>query len=238
MKKSMLFLMVFVSGVIYSRAGVILPVQRMALATSMLQSADAYDQAGNSKKAVEYRGAALKIYPVGDQAHILARQLGVKLEDDQTFNQFIQQADRAMTNRNYASALSDYLMALEIRQPLEVYQKLIAVYQAMGNGKAAEGLRSIVEFEVNSSSSQMNAPLPSEMRSVVPPIVDDFNDGYQAEAIQDPVYNDSQYQEDDEDALDEDDVLYEEDYEDIDDEDEDISLEEEASYQEEEIISD
>ncbi|MGL5720847.1 MAG: hypothetical protein ACRCY4_00380 [Brevinema sp.] len=223
MKKSMLFLMVFVAGAVYARAGVVLPVQRMALSASMLESTNAYEQAGNKRKSAEYRKAALDFYPVGDQAHVLARQLGVKLDDEQTFNKFVSQADRSMRSRNYANALSDYLMALEIRQPVEVYEKLIAAYQALGNREMADGLRALIG----------QAPMQPMVRPATParpatPMIVAPMDEYQAEAVQDPVYDESDYEEDS--------ATYEDEYQEA--EHEEAMDEEEAAYQEAEIISD
>ena len=191
MKKIMLVLMVFVTGAIYARAGVTLPMERAALAASMVESADAYAQAGNQKKANEYRKAALAFYPVGDKAQIMARQLGITLNDEETFNKFVMQADRSMKNRDYVNALSDYLMALEIRQPVEVYQKLIATYQALGNREMADGLRALV----NAAPTQPSIPATAAPMARPAPRPTTPQEEYQAEAVQDPVYNDEQYEE-------------------------------------------
>lgn len=226
MKKIMLVLMVFVAGAIYARAGVTLPMQRAALAASMAESADAYAQAGNQKKAAEYRKAALAFYPVGDQAHIMANQLGVTLNDEETFNKFVMQADRSMKNRDYSNALSDYLMALEIRQPVEVYQKLIATYQALGNREMADGLRALV----NAAPTQSSIPATAAPMARPAPRPTTPQEEYQAEAVQDPVYNDE---------------AYEEEYSDTFENDEPYEAEEatpaeveEAIYQESEVMTD
>ena len=227
MKKIMLFFMVLMAGAIHARAGVTLPMQREALAASMAQSADAYAQAGNQKKASEYRKAALAFYPVGDKAKIMARQLGITLNDDEIFNKFVMQADQSMKNRDYANALSDYLMALEIRQPVEVYQKLIAAYQALGNREMADGLRALVDgAAMQPKPSAPPAPMGARPAPRLVPTITPDPQEYQAEAVQDPVYDDEQYEEEFSDG-----------YENYTEESSPAEIEE-AIYQDSEVMSD
>lgn len=149
----------------------LLPGGRQALAKAMSQSADAYEQAGNKKRALEYRRAALDVFPIGDDAHALARTLNTNLDDDKTYASFIQSGDSAYKARNYNQALLDYLMALELRQPTELYEKLQLSYLGLGDQQSAAALQSVI----TTSKIAPQAPADGYGESY-------YDEGYQAEA--------------------------------------------------------
>lgn len=174
MKKTIILTLVLLNAAsLYARispyVSSLLPGSRQALAQAMIQSADAYEQAGNKKRALEYRRAALDVFPIGDDAHALARTLNTNLDDEKTYTSFIQSADSAYKARNYKQAVVDYLMALELRQPMDLYEKLQLSYLGLGDQQSAAALQSEI-------SRSKIAPAPSYADEGY------YDEGYQAEA--------------------------------------------------------
>ncbi|MGL4677644.1 MAG: hypothetical protein ACRCWI_08295 [Brevinema sp.] len=101
--------------------------------TSVKEVADAYKKNGRKAKADSFYRSALDIYPIGDMAHQLASQLGVKLDDDKTYSNFIMMGDQELQNKRYKQALSHYLMANELWNSMELYQQIAQVYTALNN---------------------------------------------------------------------------------------------------------
>lgn len=148
MKKNITFILVFMVGALYARTSPVIdkmnPQMRASLAESMFESADAYDQAGNKKKAKEYRLSALEVYPLGDKAYRMAQQLGITLDDEKTYTNLLVKAETAYTNKKYEEAVAGYLLALELRQPIEVYEKLQSAYEMIGDKENAQGLKEVI----------------------------------------------------------------------------------------------
>lgn len=124
------------------------PMDRYSLFVSMVESADAYQATKHTKKAQEFYRAALEVYPIGDQAHAVAQKLGITLDDEETFQQFLSAGDNAFKDQQYDTALSMYLMALELNQPLDLYKKIYQAYYALGDMESANFYQSVLSNDM------------------------------------------------------------------------------------------
>ncbi|SFB78115.1 hypothetical protein SAMN02745150_00761 [Brevinema andersonii] len=135
------------------------PMDRHSLFVAMVESADAYQAAKHTKKAKEFYRAALEVYPIGDQAHVVAQKLGIDLDDEETFQQFLSTGDDAFKNKKYNTALAMYLMALELNQPLDLYKKIYQTYYALGDTERANFYQSILSNDMkNDIDNNMDDP--------------------------------------------------------------------------------
>ncbi|MGL4561434.1 MAG: hypothetical protein ACRCVW_01640 [Brevinema sp.] len=141
MIKLLLGMLVLFSSVsytkIYQDIESMLPIERSVLAQSMQEVAQLYDELGNSAKARQFYAVALQIYPIGDNAHIIAGKLNKPLDDEQTFNYFEQEGIRLFENNQYYQSLQSFMMALQIKATLPLYQSIADVHRALGNEKKA-----------------------------------------------------------------------------------------------------
>ncbi|MGL5955793.1 MAG: hypothetical protein ACRC0X_04210 [Brevinema sp.] len=101
--------------------------------TSVKEVADAYKENSRQEKANSFYRSAIDIYPIGDMAHQLANQLGITLDDDKTYSNFVLMGDKAVENQQYQYALSHYLMANELWNSTDVYRKIAEVYEALND---------------------------------------------------------------------------------------------------------
>lgn len=134
------------------------PMDRHSLFVAMVESADAYQVAKHTQKAREFYRAALEVYPIGDQAHAVAQKLGIALDDEETFQQFLSAADDAFKNKKYNTALAMYLMALELNQPLDLYKKIYQTYYALGDTESANFYQSILSNDMQNDMDNIEDP--------------------------------------------------------------------------------
>ncbi len=113
------------------------PRDRKFLAQSMKETADIYQELNRTQKANEYYTVSLKVYPIGDSAHQLANQLGILLDDEQTYSNFIAEADKTYEYAAYDRALSLYFMANELEAPLDLYKKIADTYTMLEDSENA-----------------------------------------------------------------------------------------------------
>lgn len=133
-------LMLFTSKaytMLYSDIQLMMPIERSVLAQSMIEVAQAYETIGHAKKSQEYYQVALKVYPMGDQAHALAKKLDITLNDDQTFHYFVEEGLRFYNQKDLKQALQSFFMADQIKATLNLYQNIANVYRSLGNEKKA-----------------------------------------------------------------------------------------------------
>jgi len=162
--KKILLIILFTSSGLFAQIQEIeklFPSDRKSLAISMIGTAEAYELNGRMKKAKEYYKTALSIYPIGDKAHILAEKLGILLDDETTFSNFISSGDEASKKNQYQKALINYLMAKEIQEPVFIYKKLLDTYTELNDSENAKYYQKLID-EFNEPTKKETGELTTE----------------------------------------------------------------------------
>ncbi len=161
MKKILLLFMVLISSVGHaSYISTMLPAERENLFISVVEVADAYQEIGKVSKANSFYRSAVDIYPVGDLAHRVASKQGITLDDEVTYTNFVLDGTTAFNAGNYDVAVASYLMANELDNSPELYQKIAEAYAMLGDRVKADHYNDLVvqsSYETVVSSSEEDA---------------------------------------------------------------------------------
>ncbi len=212
--KKVLF-MVLISSVSYANhVATMLPAERENLFISTVEVADAYQEVGKTSKANSFYRSAVSIYPVGDLAHRVAVKQGMTLDDDVTYSNFVQEGTKAFNAGKYDVSVASFLMANELDNSPELYQKIAEAYAMLGDRVKADHYNDLV---VQSSYATVVSSTPDEVDEII--IIEDdlvFKDGELVEeiiTIDDIIIKDGDFDEDfDEDVVEEtviiEDIIY------------------------------
>ncbi|MGL4394816.1 MAG: hypothetical protein ACRCS8_06300 [Brevinema sp.] len=137
----LLAILVLATSVSYSKIHkdieLMLPMERSVLAQSMEEVAKVYEELGNKRKADQFYKVALEVFPVGDRAHLLAEKLNADLNDEDTFARYEDEGIMFFENGDNRAALQSFMMALQIKATLPLYEHLAKVHRALGNEQSA-----------------------------------------------------------------------------------------------------
>ena len=206
MKKYLLLVMMALSTVAYTQANKIVttmsPTDRHNLFLSTTEVADAYKSLGRTTKANSFYRSAISIYPIGDQAHQLANQFNMPLDDEITYTNFVLFGDTNFQNQQYKVALYSYLMADELDNSPVLYQKIATTYEALENPAEAafyQELGKNANTETPTDYTDMDEPTYDDGPPAYPvydedPIV--YEEGFEVE----PSYLEEEYEYTDEDS--------------------------------------
>lgn len=165
MKKYLVLVLMSLSTITYTQANKIVttmsPTDRHNLFLSTKEVADAYKSLGRIKKANSFYRSAIFIYPIGDQAHQLANQFEIPLDDEETYTNFVLFGDTNFTNQEYKIALYSYLMADELDNSPVLYQKIATSYEALGYSENAafyQELGKNADLETPTDDTDMDQP--------------------------------------------------------------------------------
>ncbi len=163
--------MVLISSVSYANhVSTMLPAEREHLFISTVEVADAYQEVGKTSKANSFYRSAVSIYPVGDLAHRVAVKQGMTLDDDVTYSNFIQKGTEAFNAGKYNVSVANFLMANELDNSPELYQKIAEAYAMLGDRVKADHYNDLV---VQSSYATV---VSSSSEDVVEDIIYDNDD--------------------------------------------------------------
>ena len=179
MKKYLLLVMISLSTIAHTQVNKIVirmsPTDRHNLFLSTKEVADAYSSLGRTQKANSFYRSAVSIYPIGDEAHQLANQFGISLYDEETYTNFVVFGNTNFENQQYQIALYSYLMADELDNTLELYQKIAATYEALGNSEDAAFYQ---ELSKNANSEMPIAETSADNADMDVPAYDDETPAY------------------------------------------------------------
>ncbi|MDK2817867.1 MAG: hypothetical protein KFW21_00265 [Spirochaetota bacterium] len=159
MKKYLLFVIILISNVTYTRVNNIVemmsPTDRYNLFLSTKEVADAYKNQGRIQKADSFYRLAVDIYPIGDETHQLANELNISLNDEQTYTNFIELGDKNLQNKQYRKAQINYFMANKLSSSSELYVKIANTYEGLGNTTEAIYYQGLSENQFFSETANM-----------------------------------------------------------------------------------